>query len=229
MVISSKQGTSFATIATWVKAWACMCAQLCPVLFDPMDHSLPGSPVRGIFFRQVYWNALPFPLPGDLPNWGIRPRSPVSSASSGNSLPLSHLGKHETIIESFYLSCSTYLRPGRSPWLMKEIKYFTCMFLFSLFLEACGDPPRFDTMRLQGAPKPSYRPGECVQYECRLGFKPKVPTLPRSAVCQDNNTWSSLQDACVGNKQTKMFYSTGFTHILVCLFHYFSDYFIMWI
>ncbi|XP_070330744.1 membrane cofactor protein-like [Odocoileus virginianus] len=63
--------------------------------------------------------------------------------------------------------------------------------------EACGDPPRFDTMRLQGAPKPNYRPGECVQYECRLGFKPKVPTLPRSAVCQDNNTWSSLQDACV--------------------------------
>ncbi|CAI9179897.1 unnamed protein product [Rangifer tarandus platyrhynchus] len=63
--------------------------------------------------------------------------------------------------------------------------------------EACGDPPRFDTMRLQGAPKPNYRPGECVQYECRLGFKPKVPSLPRSAVCQDNNTWSSLQDACV--------------------------------
>ncbi|KAF4018711.1 hypothetical protein G4228_010168 [Cervus hanglu yarkandensis] len=63
--------------------------------------------------------------------------------------------------------------------------------------EACGDPPRFDTMRLQGAPKPNYRPGECVQYECRLGFKPKVPTLPRSALCQDNNTWSSLQDACI--------------------------------
>ena len=101
------------------------------------------------------------------------------------------------------------------------------MFLFSLFLEACGDPPRFDTMRLQGAPKPSYRPGECVQYDCRLGFKPKVPTLPRSAVCQDNNTWSPLQDACVGNKQTKMFHSTGFTHILVCLFHYFSDDLIM--
>ncbi|XP_014954884.3 membrane cofactor protein-like [Ovis aries] len=63
--------------------------------------------------------------------------------------------------------------------------------------EACGDPPRFKTMMLQGEPKPNYRPGECVQYECRLGFKPKLPALPRSAVCQDNNTWSSLQDACV--------------------------------
>ncbi|XP_010829440.1 PREDICTED: membrane cofactor protein-like [Bison bison bison] len=64
--------------------------------------------------------------------------------------------------------------------------------------EACGDPPRFKTMMLQGEPKPNYRPGECVQYECRLGFKPKLPALPRSAVCQDNDTWSSLQDACVG-------------------------------
>ncbi|XP_027419933.1 membrane cofactor protein-like [Bos indicus x Bos taurus] len=64
--------------------------------------------------------------------------------------------------------------------------------------EACGDPPRFKTMMLQGEPKPNYHPGECVQYECRLGFKPKLPALPRSAVCQDNNTWSSLQDACVG-------------------------------
>ncbi|DAA20989.1 TPA: CD46 antigen, complement regulatory protein-like [Bos taurus] len=64
--------------------------------------------------------------------------------------------------------------------------------------EACGDPPRFKTMMLQGEPKPNYRPGECVQYECRLGFKAKLPALPRSAVCQDNNTWSSLQDACVG-------------------------------
>uniref|UniRef100_A0A8C6D6F4 Membrane cofactor protein n=1 Tax=Moschus moschiferus TaxID=68415 RepID=A0A8C6D6F4_MOSMO len=88
-------------------------------------------------------------------------------------------------------------QPGRSPWLMKELKYFTCMFFFSLFLEACDDPPRFKTMKLQGELKHNYYPGECVQYECRLGFKPKVPALPRSAVCQDNDTWSSLQEACV--------------------------------
>uniref|UniRef100_A0A8C6D876 Membrane cofactor protein n=1 Tax=Moschus moschiferus TaxID=68415 RepID=A0A8C6D876_MOSMO len=80
---------------------------------------------------------------------------------------------------------------------MKELKYFTCMFFFSLFLEACDDPPRFKTMKLQGELKHNYYPGECVQYECRLGFKPKVPALPRSAVCQDNDTWSSLQEACV--------------------------------
>ena len=32
------------------------------------------------FFRQEYWNGLPFPPPGDLPNTGIKPRSPVLQA-----------------------------------------------------------------------------------------------------------------------------------------------------
>jgi len=29
------------------------------------------------FSRQEYWNGLPFPSPGDLPNPGIEPRSPT--------------------------------------------------------------------------------------------------------------------------------------------------------
>ena len=29
------------------------------------------------FSRQEYWNGLPFPSPGDLPNPGIEPRSPA--------------------------------------------------------------------------------------------------------------------------------------------------------
>uniref|UniRef100_A0AC11CE40 Uncharacterized protein n=1 Tax=Ovis aries TaxID=9940 RepID=A0AC11CE40_SHEEP len=62
--------------------------------------------------------------------------------------------------------------------------------------DACGDPPRFETMRLRGAPKPRYRPGERVQYDCRLGFKPIVPLRSRSAVCEDDNTWSALEEAC---------------------------------
>ena len=38
------------------------------------------------FPRQEYWSGLPLPSPGDLPNPGIEPESPV------NSLPLSHWG-----------------------------------------------------------------------------------------------------------------------------------------
>ena len=36
-------------------------------------------------FRQEYWNGLPFPIPGDLPNTGIKP---VSLALAGDSSPL---------------------------------------------------------------------------------------------------------------------------------------------
>ena len=51
-------------------------AQLCPTLGDPMDWSQPGSSVHG-FSRQESWSGLLFPSPGDLPDPGIQPRSPV--------------------------------------------------------------------------------------------------------------------------------------------------------
>ena len=34
------------------------------------------------FSRQEYWNGLPFPSPGDLPNPGIEPRSSTLQADS---------------------------------------------------------------------------------------------------------------------------------------------------
>ena len=39
------------------------------------------------FSRQEYWSGLPFPSPGDLPNPGIKPASPVSPALLADSLP----------------------------------------------------------------------------------------------------------------------------------------------
>ena len=41
------------------------------------------------FSRQEYWNGLPFPTPGDLPELGIELESPAWKA---DSLPLSYLG-----------------------------------------------------------------------------------------------------------------------------------------
>ena len=41
------------------------------------------------FPRQEYWSGLPFPSPRDLPDPGIKPRSPVWQV---DSLPVSHLG-----------------------------------------------------------------------------------------------------------------------------------------
>ena len=39
------------------------------------------------FSRQKYWSGLPFPSPEDLPDTGIKPVSPVSSALQSDSLP----------------------------------------------------------------------------------------------------------------------------------------------
>ena len=62
--------------------------QSCPTLCNPVDCSLPGSCVHGILQARIPgW--VPRPSPGDLPNPGIEPRSPVLQA---DSLPLSHQG-----------------------------------------------------------------------------------------------------------------------------------------
>ena len=47
------------------------------------------APLSTGFPRQEYWNGLPFPSPGDLPDPGIEPTSPAWLV---DSLPLSHLG-----------------------------------------------------------------------------------------------------------------------------------------
>ena len=52
----------------------------------PMDYSLPGFSVHGIF-RQESWSGLPFPSPGDRPDRGIEPRSPVLQADALPSEP----------------------------------------------------------------------------------------------------------------------------------------------
>ena len=44
------------------------------------------------FPRQEYWSGLPSPSPGDLPDSGMEPTSPVSPALQSDPLPLSHLG-----------------------------------------------------------------------------------------------------------------------------------------
>ena len=49
-------------------------AQSCPTFCDPMDYSPPDSSVHGILQARVLeW----VPSPGDLPDPGIKPRSPT--------------------------------------------------------------------------------------------------------------------------------------------------------
>ena len=68
-----------------VFAYLCVCVlvtQLCLTLWTPwtVAHQVPLS--------MEYWNGLPFPSPGDLPDQGIEPMSPTLQADSIPSEPL---------------------------------------------------------------------------------------------------------------------------------------------
>ena len=65
----------------------------------PMDCSPPGSSVHGILqSRLLEW--LPCPPPGDLPNLGTEPISPVATALQSDSLLLNHQGSPKYILVS---------------------------------------------------------------------------------------------------------------------------------
>ena len=58
--------------------------QLC--LFATLWTVALQTPLSMEFFRQEYWSGLPCPLPGDLPDAGIEPESPVAPALQPGSL-----------------------------------------------------------------------------------------------------------------------------------------------
>ena len=67
-----------------VQKFACMDAlllQSSPTLCEPMDYTPPGSSVHGILQARILKS--PCPPPGDLPDPGIEPMSPVSPALAG--------------------------------------------------------------------------------------------------------------------------------------------------
>ena len=66
----------------------CLVTQLCPTLCDPMDCSPPGPSAQGDSTGQITGVDNHSLLPGDLPNPGIKPRSPALQADSLLSEPL---------------------------------------------------------------------------------------------------------------------------------------------
>ena len=88
MLVSSIQGNE--------SAMKVKVAQSCPTLCNPMDYA-----VHGILQARIQeWIAIP--SPGDIPNTGIKPRSPTLHA---NSLPAKPPGKPKNIrVGSLYLA-----------------------------------------------------------------------------------------------------------------------------
>jgi len=61
----------------WVHKWSEVKSLSRVRLFaTPLTVAYKAPPSMG-FSRQEYWSGLPFPSPGDLPNPGIKPRSPA--------------------------------------------------------------------------------------------------------------------------------------------------------
>ena len=84
----SHQGTqkSFWTRQCQTEPWG-ETAQSCLTLCDCMVCS-QQVPLSMEFCRQEYWSRLPYPSPEDLPDPGIKPRSPALQADSLLSEPL---------------------------------------------------------------------------------------------------------------------------------------------
>ena len=83
-----------------VKSFSCV--QLFAILWTVACQAPPSME----FSRQEYWSGLPFPSPGDLPNPGIKLRSPALQADALTSEPP---GKPHIIIIIPYLSSYTLL------------------------------------------------------------------------------------------------------------------------
>ena len=70
-------------------------AQMCLILCNSMDWSLPGSSVHGLFQAKVLeW--VPFPFTKDIPDPGIKPRS---LALQADALPSEPRGKPFDCVE----------------------------------------------------------------------------------------------------------------------------------
>ncbi|XP_032949319.1 LOW QUALITY PROTEIN: membrane cofactor protein-like [Rhinolophus ferrumequinum] len=83
-----------------------------------------------------------------------------------------------------------------SSWSFVGILLVVQVLLLPTSSDACGDPPRFGSMMLKGLPKTVYLPGDRIIFKCRLGYKPVVPPLTTSTVCQPDNTWAPFQEVC---------------------------------
>ena len=87
--------------------------QSCPTLCDPIDGCPPGSPVLGIL---QHWSGVPFPLPGDLPDPGIKPMSLASPALADGFFTAEPPGKPkyrwaDAKAQYFFFGCNLFL-----PW-----------------------------------------------------------------------------------------------------------------
>ena len=81
------------------------------------------------FSRQQYWSGLPFPSPGDLPDPGVKPRSPTLQADTLTSAPpgkpLQRIARREkkAFLSDQCKEIEENNRMGKTRDLFKKIRY----------------------------------------------------------------------------------------------------------
>ena len=85
------------------------------------------APLPMEFSRQEYWSGLPFPSPGELPDAGIKPRSPalqvdaLTSEPPGKTQPRQHIKKQRHYFANKGLSSQGDGFPSSDVW-MQELE-----------------------------------------------------------------------------------------------------------
>ena len=105
------------------KDYIYVCMHACSVMSDSATQWTVAcqAPLSRGFFRQEYWNGLPFPSPGDHPDPGIEPMSPAAPVLAGGFFTTQPPGKpHIKICMYIYLNhFAVYLK------LIQHCKYYT--------------------------------------------------------------------------------------------------------
>ena len=129
-----------------------LCKESCPTLCNPWTIA-HQTPLSVEFSRWEYWSGLPLPIPGDLPNPGIKPKSLLSPALAGvffttvpQVLLLIQLSKWWFSENKNYLiTCSTTSALSTCPnnwmkfsWRCRHLLTSIHLFLLSIFCTDTG-------------------------------------------------------------------------------------------
>ena len=128
------------------------------------------APLSTGFSRQEYWNGLPCPAPGDIPNPGIEPMSLTSPALAGGFFTTSATWK----AWSYVSVCVCVLSVCMCTHAQSLSHVWLCATLWTVAYQAPLSMEFFRQGYWSGLPFPPLR---CLP---NPGIKPKSPALPLS-------------------------------------------------
>ena len=183
---------------------ACSVAQSCSTLLTTWTIAHKALLSMG-FCRKEYWSGLPFTSPGDLPNPGIKPKSPESPTFVGRFFITEPPGSLSEAIESFRAHSGNSddtlsVNAGESVglWGFSPLRSDHAAAAAAKSLQSC--PTLWDS--IEGSPSGSLVPGilqartlECVAISFSNAWKWKVKVKSLSRVQLFETPWTAAYQA----------------------------------